>query len=103
MRRGWGSTPWFHVKVTVLEKLLVFGLVAVAPLVEHADARTLGPLPSKQTIVPPPSEALVQYQWGGGVLFSFFFLFLVKFSPLEKTKYRPKDMNLETRLQLKRG
>ena len=59
-------------KVAVLEKLLVFGLVAVAPLVEHADARTLGPLPSKQTIVPP--EALVkQYQWGGGVLFFSFF------------------------------
>ena len=43
-------------KVAVLEKLLVFGLAAVAPLVEHADARTLGPLPSKQTIVPYSSD-----------------------------------------------
>jgi len=38
-------------KVTLLEELRVFGVVAVAPLVEHVDAWTLGPLPSKQTIV----------------------------------------------------
>ena len=43
-------------KVTLLEELRVFGVVAVAPLVEHVDAWTLGPLPSKQTIVPYSSD-----------------------------------------------
>ena len=43
-------------KVTLLEELRVFGVVAVAPLVEHVDAWTLGPLPSKQTIVPSSSD-----------------------------------------------
>ena len=38
-------------KVTLLEELRVFGVVAGAPVVEHVDAWTLGPLPSKQTIV----------------------------------------------------
>ena len=42
---------FMFMKVTVLEELRVFGVVAVAPLVEHVDAWTLGPLPSKQTIV----------------------------------------------------
>ena len=31
-------------KFTLLEELRVFGVVAVAPLVEHVDAWTLGPL-----------------------------------------------------------
>ena len=43
-------------KVTLLEELRVFGVVAVAPLVEHVDAWTLGPLPSKQTVVPYSSD-----------------------------------------------
>ena len=43
-------------KVTLLEELRVFGVVAVAPLVENADAWTLGPLPSKQTIVSYSSD-----------------------------------------------
>ena len=45
------TAAFIFMKVTVLEELRVFGVVAVAPLVEHVDAWTLGPLPSKQTIV----------------------------------------------------
>mgnify|MGYP006249310823 FL=1 len=49
-------------KFTLLEELRVFGVVAVAPLVEHADAWTLGPLPSKQTIVPYSSDVYCSRQ-----------------------------------------
>ena len=44
------TAAFIFMKVTVLEELRVIGVVAVAPLVEHADAWTLGPLPSKQTV-----------------------------------------------------
>ena len=50
------TAAFIFMKVTVLEELRVFGVVAVAPLVEHVDAWTLGPLPSKQTIVPYSSD-----------------------------------------------
>ena len=50
------TAAFIFMKVTVLEELRVIGVVAVAPLVEHADAWTLGPLPSKQTIVPCSSD-----------------------------------------------
>ena len=50
------TAAFIFMKVTVLEELRVIGEVPVAPLVEHADARTLGPLPSKQTIVPYSSD-----------------------------------------------
>ena len=50
------TAAFIFMKVTVLEELRVIGVVAVAPLVEHADAWTLGPLPSKQTIVPYSSD-----------------------------------------------
>ena len=50
------TAAFIFMKVTVLEELRVIGVVAVAPLVEHADAWTLGPLPSKQTIVPSSSD-----------------------------------------------
>ena len=38
------TAAFIFMKVTVLEELRVFGVVAVAPLVEHVDAWTLGPL-----------------------------------------------------------
>ena len=43
-------------KVTVVEELRFFGVVAVAPVVEHVNVRVLGPLPSKQTVVPCSSD-----------------------------------------------
>ena len=50
------TAAFIFMKVTILEELRVFGIVAVAPLIEHVDAWTLGPLPSKQTKVPHSSD-----------------------------------------------
>ena len=50
------TAAFIFMKVTILEELRVFGIVAVAPLVEHVDAWTLGPLPTKQTLVPYSSD-----------------------------------------------
>ena len=47
-------------KVTIIEELRVFGVVAVAPLVEHADVWTLGPLPTKHTLVPIINGGVLQ-------------------------------------------
>ena len=47
------TAAFIFMKVTIIEELRVFGVVAV---VEHADAWTLSPLPSKQTIVPYSSD-----------------------------------------------
>ena len=46
------TAAFMLMKVTVVEELRFFGVVAVAPVVEHVNVRVFGPLPSKQTVVP---------------------------------------------------